>query len=100
MIMGVPLGAQIDVLDCTSIGCPFESTRVVPVSHVPLTHGPFAAIGGGSAQPAITYGLLISTLGAPVSMTRGFGTVGMACPAWEQNTWAPTCTRNPGTVRS
>ncbi len=56
MINGVPVGAQIAWLLITNSGIPFDSTRVVPVNHVAVTQGPFAAMGGGSAQPAITYG--------------------------------------------
>ncbi len=88
--MGVPVGAQIEVLLWTSRGWPFDVTLVVPLSHCPVTHGPLAAGGGGRTQPAITYGEVISTLGAPPSVTRGFGTVGVACPVCEQRTCAPT----------
>jgi hypothetical protein len=51
---GVPLGAQIAWLLSTTNGCPLEKTRVEPTNHCAVTHGPFAAGGGGSAQPATT----------------------------------------------
>jgi hypothetical protein len=43
-----------------------------------VTHGPFPAIGGGIAQPATTHGPESGTVGIPVTVTRGFGTVGCA----------------------
>jgi hypothetical protein len=60
---GVPVGAQIAWLLCTTSGCPFESTRVVPVTHCAVTHGPLAAGGGGNAHPATAYGAVINTVG-------------------------------------
>jgi hypothetical protein len=87
---GVPVGAQIAWLLCTSNGCPLESTRVVPLNHCAVTQGPLAAGGGGNAQPATTYGAVINTVGCPLTVTRGLGTVGCACPACEQRTCAPT----------
>jgi hypothetical protein len=77
----VPLGVHRDVLDCTTSGCPFESTRVVPVSHCAETQGPLPEGGGGNEQPATMYEQLSATLGAPPSVTREFGEVGVACPA-------------------
>lgn len=93
---GVPVGAHTDVLLCTINGCPLDNTLRVPLSHWPVIHGPLAAGGGGNAQPATTYGVVITTVGWPLTVTRGFGTVGVACPAWEHRTCAPTWTRNPG----
>src|SRR5439155_25317382 len=61
--------------------------------------GPFAAVGGGSVQPATTYGDVISTVGWPLTVTRGLGTVGCACPACEHITCAPTWRRKPGISR-
>ena len=87
---GVAVGAQSDMLLCTTSGCPFDKTRTVPVSHCAVTQGPFAAGGGGNAQPATTYGAVVNTVGCPLTMTRGLGTVGWACPPWEQVTIAPT----------
>lgn len=54
IIRGVPLGTQSAWLLSTTSGCPFEVTRSDPVggSHIAVTHGPLATIGGGSAQPA------------------------------------------------
>jgi len=40
-----------------------------------------AAGGGGKAHPATRYGDVINTVGWPLTVTRGFGTVGVACPA-------------------
>lgn len=98
MSTGVPLGAQIAWLLNTTKGCPFEVTRVEPTSHWAVTQGPLAAGGGGRAQPATTYGAAIVTVGWPLTVTRGFGAVGCACPPCEHSTVAPTCTRNPGMV--
>jgi len=36
----------------------------------------------------------------PVTVTRGLGTVGCACPAWEQRTVAPTWSKKPGMANS
>src|SRR5258706_11002137 len=36
------------------------------------------------------------TVGWPITVTRGLGTVGCAWPPCEQSTVAPTCRRNPG----
>jgi hypothetical protein len=63
MINGVPVGAQIAWLSSRSNGCPFESTRVAEVTNCAVTQGPFAAGGGGKAQPATTYGAAIVTVG-------------------------------------
>jgi len=43
-----------------------------------VTHGPLPAGGGGKAQPATTYGPVIVTVGCPITVTRGLGTVGCA----------------------
>jgi hypothetical protein len=90
IIMGVPVGAHSEVLDWHSSGWPFDRTRVVPLSHCPVTQGPLAVGGGGNAQPAMLYTLLISTLGAPPRVTRGFGVIGVAEPPCEHITVAPT----------
>jgi hypothetical protein len=76
MINGVPVGVQMAWLLCTINGCPFDKTRVVPTSHCAVTHGPFAPGGGGSAQPATTYGAASVTVGWPLTNTRGLGAVG------------------------
>src|SRR5262252_1854621 len=96
-ISGVPVGTQMAWLSINSTGMPFDKTRVDPMTNCAVTHGPFAAIGGGSGQPAITYGVGRFTIGCPLTRTRGFGAVGVACPPWAQSTVAPTCRRNPGT---
>src|SRR6266446_3299269 len=93
---GVPLGAQIAWLLSTTNGCPLEVTRVEPTNHCAVTHGPFAAGGGGRAHTATAYGAAIVTVASPRTVTRGLGTVGCACPPCEHNTVAPTCTRKPG----
>lgn len=79
---GVPLGAQIAWLLCTSKGCPLERTRSVPVggSGWAVTHGPLAAGGGGNVQPTTAYGEVTSTVGWPQTSTRGLGVVGVAWP--------------------
>ncbi|MDP5279838.1 hypothetical protein Q9Q95_12965 [Sphingomonas sp. DG1-23] len=77
---GVPVGAQSDVLDWTISGWPFDSTRVVPVSHWPVTHGPLAAGGGGKAQPVTVIVVAIVMLGTPPKVTRAFTAVGIALP--------------------
>lgn len=90
MINGVPVGAHTEVLLCTTSGCPFEVTRVVPLVHCAVAHGPLAVGGGGRAQPATTYGAVINTVGWPLTNTRGLGAVGCAWPACEHKTVAPT----------
>src|SRR5215204_2307878 len=95
----VPVGAHIAWLSCSNKGSPFERTRTEPVTHWAVTHGPFAAGGGGNVQPAITYGPVWLTVGWPPTMTRGFGTVACAWPACMHRTVAPTCRRKPG-IRS
>jgi hypothetical protein len=53
-IIGVPVGAQIDWLSNSKSGWPLEVSLVADVMNWPVTHGPFAAGGGGNVQPAIT----------------------------------------------
>src|SRR5689334_17361040 len=96
MISGVPVGAQIAWLSSSSSGWPLEVTRVAELTNCAVTHGPLPAVGGGSVQPAITYGLAMVTVGMPLTVTRGLGTVGCAWPACEQSTVAPTWRRVPG----
>src|SRR5688500_12529513 len=86
MVVGVPVGAQTAWLLCTRRGCPFETTRVVPTSHCAVTQGPLAAGGGGNVHPATTYGAASVTVGCPLTVTRGFGTVGCAWPACVHST--------------
>src|SRR5215210_7591643 len=93
---GVPVGAQMAWLSNNSSGTPLDKTRVAEVTHCAVTQGPFAAGGGGSVQPATTYGLARVTVGWPPTSTRGLGTVGWACPPCEQRTVAPTWSRKPG----
>jgi hypothetical protein len=49
---GVPVGAQMAWLSNNSRGTPFENTRLAPVIHWAVTHGPLPAVGGGMVQPA------------------------------------------------
>lgn len=73
---GVPVGAQIAWLSKQSSGCPLEVTRVAALTNCAVTQGPLAAIGGGSTQPAISHGPGIATVGCPLTVTRGLGTLG------------------------
>jgi hypothetical protein len=93
---GVPVGAQIAWLSKHSSGCPLDVTRVAAVTNWALMQGPLAAGGGGNAQPAISHGPGMATVGCPLTITRGFGIVACACPACEQSTLAPTWIRKPG----
>jgi hypothetical protein len=96
MIVGVPVGAQVAWLLWKSKGWPLDVTRVVPVIHWAVTHGPFAAGGGGSAQPVITQGADCVTVGWLLTLTRGLGAVARAGPAWEQFTVELVSSRKPG----
>jgi hypothetical protein len=87
---GVPVGAHSELPLSMTNGWPPELTRVVPLSHCPVTHGPLPAVGGGMPQPATTYGELSSTVACPLTDTRGFGTFGCAWPWCVQATCAPT----------
>jgi len=80
MMVGVPVGTQRAWLENSNSGCPLETIRTDPVMNCAVTQGPFAAGGGGNAQPAITYGADSVTVGIPDTTTRGFTTVGCACP--------------------
>jgi len=90
----VPAGVQIACPLMTTSGCPFEVTRVVPVTHCAMTHG--GIVGGIPGHPATIHGEEMSDEGMPPSVTRGFGAEGMACPPWRQSTVAPCWMRNPG----
>jgi hypothetical protein len=78
MISGVPVGAQIAWLSSSKSGWPFDVTRNALVTHCAVTQGPLPAVGGGIAQPATTYGADTVTVGCPMTVTRGLGTVGCA----------------------
>jgi hypothetical protein len=52
MVMGVPVGAHTEALDCSTSGCPPASTRVLPTNPWPVMQGPLPAVGGGMEQPA------------------------------------------------
>ena len=86
IIKGVPVGAHIAWLLCTTSGWPLESTRTLPISQFAVTQGPLATVGGGKVQPAIRYGPAMVTVGWPLTMTRGLGMVGVAWPPWAQIT--------------
>ena len=76
-------------------GCPIEVTLIAPTTHCAVTQGPLPG-GGTKAHPATTYGAAIVAIGMPVTVTRGLGAVGVACPPCEQRTVAPTCKIGPG----
>jgi hypothetical protein len=96
IISGVPVGTQSAWLSSNNKGCPFDVTRNADVMNCALTHGPLAAGGGGNAQPATRYGVLIVTVGMPFTVTRGLGTLGCAWPPCEHITVAPTWSTKPG----
>ena len=75
-ISGVPVGAQIAWLSNSSKGWPLEVTRTADVTNCAVTQGPLPAGGGGNAHPATTYGALKVTVGMPLTVTLGLGTVG------------------------
>jgi hypothetical protein len=78
---GVPFGVQMAWLSNNNTGIPFDRMRVAPVTHWAVTHGtglPETLKG----QPATVYGDDWVTMGWPLTVTRGFVTVGCACPAW------------------
>lgn len=93
---GVPLVTQTEMPSLNRTGWPKDVTLSEAVTNVAVTHGPFAAGGGGKAQPATTYGEAIVTIGCPETKTVGIGTTGCAWPPCEHKTCAPSCTRKPG----
>jgi hypothetical protein len=62
-IKGVPLGAQMATLSRSKTGWPVAITRSELVTNCAVTQGPFAAGGGGNAQPATTQGQAIVVTG-------------------------------------
>src|SRR5271165_5255593 len=86
---GVPVGAQRDWLSSKTNGWPIEVTRTDPTMYCAVMQGPLAAGGGGKAQPATTCGEVSGMVGMPDTVTRGFTSVGWACPAWAHSTVAP-----------
>jgi hypothetical protein len=78
MINGVPVGTQMAWLSISNTGIPLDRMRTDPVTNCAVMQGPFAAMGGGNAHPAITYGVGMFTMGCPLTRTRGLGTVGCA----------------------
>jgi hypothetical protein len=93
---GVPVGEQMAWLSSSNTGTPLAKTRVAEVTYWPVTQGPLAAGGGGSVHPITPKGLVNGTIGWPPTNTRGFGVVGVACPAWAHFTVAPKCNNVPG----
>jgi hypothetical protein len=70
---------------------PSAETRVAALSHEAVTHGPLAAGGGGKVHPSTVYVQGRVTTICPCTFTRGFVTIGWACPACEHSTVAPSC---------
>jgi hypothetical protein len=98
MVTGIsvtPPGAVIATPDCTTKGCPFDKTRMVPTTHCPVTHGGTAL--GTPGHPAIVHGAAMVAVGMPLTSTRALGAAGIACPPCRHITTAPWCNRNPAT---
>jgi hypothetical protein len=82
-------------------GWPIDLTRRVMLGGRKMADmhgvGPGPA-GGGMAkgQPATMNGGEDIGTGAPMTLTRGLGAVGLACPPWAQVTTTCMLTRNPG----
>jgi hypothetical protein len=93
---GVPEGAQMAWLSINNNGTPPLVTRAAAETYCAVTQGPLPDGGGGKGQPATAYIVVSVTVGWPLTSTRGFGDVGVACPAWAHMTVAPKCKRNPG----
>ena len=83
---GVAFGVQTAWPPMITSGWPSEVTLVVPVTHWAVTHG---GSGGVSGQPAIVHGPVSSTVGAPLTVTSGLGTAGIAWPPCAHRTVAP-----------
>ena len=84
-------------LSINTSGWPLEVTRVAATTHCAVTQGtgePLTLNG----QPAMVYGALITTVGCPLTSTRGLGAVGMAEPPCAHSTVAPRCKSGPGMV--
>src|SRR5579875_4098894 len=87
-ISGVPLGSELPTPVEITSGWPLEVTRVVPVTQTAAIHG--GRGGGTRGHPATTHCAFRSTVGVPLSVTRGFGVVAIACPPWLHITVAPS----------
>jgi hypothetical protein len=96
---GVPVGTQTAIPVMMTTGCPSDVTWTAPTDHWAVTQGPFPA-GGTKAHPATMYGAAMVAMGMPDTVTRGLGTVGMACPPCEHKTVAPMCNMGPGMAKS
>lgn len=82
-VAGTPVGVQVAWLSINNTGTPPANTRVALVVNCAMRQGPFDPLGGGFGQPATTYCVGSVVAGWPVSSTRGFGEVGVACPPCE-----------------
>lgn len=98
IISGVAVGAHIAWLSNNNNGCPLEVTLVAAVVNCAVTQGPLPALGGGMMQPVTVQGGGMVTVACPLTVTRGLGVVGCACPACMHITVAPTWMRGPGIV--
>src|SRR5580693_1892294 len=87
---GVPVGTHVATPVRIATGWPSDITCTAPTIHCAVTHGPFPA-GGTNAQPATVHGAAMVAIGMPETMTRGLGTVGIACPPCAHITVAPMC---------
>jgi hypothetical protein len=70
-------------------------TRVAAVVNCAVRHGN-GFVPGVKGQPAITYGDVINTVGWPSTVTRGFGTVGVARPMCTHCAAVVAVTSGPG----
>src|ERR1700741_2832288 len=90
IISGVPVGMQVAWLSSSSSGCPIDVTRVAAVVHCAVAHGgEVPLVIAGNVHPATEYGAAMVTVAMPITVTREFGAVGVACPACMHNTTAP-----------
>ncbi len=69
-------------------GMPPDVTRVAPTVHWPVAQGGLPLLA--RAQPAMTYAVAVVAIGWPDTFTRSDGAEGVACPACEHITVAPT----------
>jgi hypothetical protein len=95
IITGVPFGAQTAWLSNNKTGIPLEVTLVAAVTHWAVMQG-LGAPEILNGHPATINGAGRVTMGCPLTITRGFVTVGWACPACAHCTVAPRCSKKPG----
>src|SRR5688572_28063937 len=96
---GVAVGMQVATLVCSSTGMPPAMIREAPINHCAVTHGPLPPVGT-NGQPVITCGLATVAIAMPLTVTRGNGTVGCACPPCAHITVAFVWSKNPGMLLS